>query len=135
MNPIKAVKFFSIFAVTLFALTVLGASFYTVPEGHVGIVKRFGKAVEQVDPGFHFKVPMVDNVEEMEVRTRKNVENMPVATFEQMPSQETVLPFSMTYFRPGCASFLWRSTGGPSCLAPKYSSTTSISAGCPAAGF
>ncbi|MGB0867500.1 MAG: prohibitin family protein [Granulosicoccaceae bacterium] len=58
---------------------------FTVDEGHVGIVKRFGKAVAQVEPGIHLKVPVMDSVVEMEVRTRKNVETMTAATAEQMP--------------------------------------------------
>ena len=60
-------------------------SFYTVSEGHVGIVKRFSEAKSQVSPGLHFKVPFIDSVEEIEVRTRKNVEKMASSTSEQMP--------------------------------------------------
>ena len=75
---------------SLMALTVLLMSFYTVDEGHVGIVKRFSEAKHQVGPGLHFKVPMIDSVEEIEVRTRKNVESMPSSTYEQMPVTATV---------------------------------------------
>lgn len=71
------------------ALLVLVGSvisvFYTIDEGNVGIVKRFGEAKEQVNPGLHLKVPFVDKVEVLEVRTRKNVERLPAATHEQMP--------------------------------------------------
>ena len=58
---------------------------YTVDEGHVGIVKRFGEAKEQVNPGLHFKVPYVDSVEILEIRTRKNLEKLNASTHEQMP--------------------------------------------------
>lgn len=61
------------------------SSFYTVKEGHVGIVKRFGAAINQTNPGFHVKIPFIDSVEEMEVRTRKNTESSTAATSEQMP--------------------------------------------------
>ncbi|TKB49665.1 SPFH domain-containing protein [Ferrimonas aestuarii] len=61
------------------------SSFYTIDEGHVGIVKRFGEAQQQVNPGLHFKVPMADTVEKLEIRTRKNVEVLKAATHEQMP--------------------------------------------------
>lgn len=61
------------------------SSFFTVEEGHVGIVKRFSEAKQQVNPGLHFKVPFVDTVEEIEVRTRKNIEKMQSSTGEQMP--------------------------------------------------
>jgi regulator of protease activity HflC (stomatin/prohibitin superfamily) len=60
-------------------------SIYTVNEGHVGIVKRFSEAQSQVSPGLHFKVPLIDSVEELEVRTRKNEEKMASSTKEQMP--------------------------------------------------
>jgi regulator of protease activity HflC (stomatin/prohibitin superfamily) len=63
----------------------LMGSIYTVNEGHIGIVKRFSEAKEQVNPGLHFKVPFIDSVEEIEVRTRKNEEKMASSTKEQMP--------------------------------------------------
>ncbi|GIU45500.1 SPFH domain-containing protein [Shewanella algidipiscicola] len=58
---------------------------YTVDEGHVGIIKRFGEATEQVNPGLHIKIPFVDKVEVLEIRTRKNVEKLNASTHEQMP--------------------------------------------------
>ena len=64
---------------------ILASSVYTVNEGHIGIVKRFSEAKEQVNPGLHFKVPFIDSVEEIEVRTRKNEERMASSTKEQMP--------------------------------------------------
>ncbi len=64
--------------------------FYTIDEGHVGIVKRFGEATSQVNPGLHFKVPFADSVEELEIRTRKNAETLKASTFEQMPVQAEV---------------------------------------------
>ncbi|WP_426357988.1 prohibitin family protein [Pseudocolwellia sp. HL-MZ19] len=66
-------------------LVLLMGSIYTVNEGHIGIVKRFSEAKEQVNPGLHFKVPFIDSVEEIEVRTRKNEERMASSTKEQMP--------------------------------------------------
>lgn len=58
---------------------------YTVDEGHVGIIKRFGEATEQVNPGLHVKIPFVDTLEVLEIRTRKNVERLNASTHEQMP--------------------------------------------------
>ena len=66
--PVKSI-------VVVAAIIVAGiGSVYTVNEGHIGIVKRFSEAKEQVNPGLHFKVPFIDSVEEIEVRTRKNEE-------------------------------------------------------------
>lgn len=67
------------------AVFLIFSTVFTVDEGHIGIVKRFGKAIAQVDPGIHAKVPLMDAVVEIEVRTRKNVESMNAATAEQMP--------------------------------------------------
>jgi regulator of protease activity HflC (stomatin/prohibitin superfamily) len=67
------------------AVILFFSSVYTVNEGHIGIVKRFSEAKEQVNPGLHFKVPFIDSVEEIEVRTRKNEEKMASSTKEQMP--------------------------------------------------
>ena len=74
-----------IIAVCFLAFLLLLSSVYTVSEGHIGIVKRFSEAKEQVSPGLHFKAPFVDSVEEIEVRTRKNEEKMLSSTAEQMP--------------------------------------------------
>lgn len=85
-HPTKAVLQVVGYAVlALFLLASSCSSVYTVPEGHIGIVKQFSKAKDQVDPGLHFKIPFIESVEEIEVRTRKNVEQMGSATAEQMP--------------------------------------------------
>ena len=58
---------------------------FTVQEGNIGVIKRFGEATQQVNPGLHMKIPFVDTVEVMEIRTRKNVEKLNASTHEQMP--------------------------------------------------
>ena len=77
--PVKTIA-----AIAITFIMLMG-SIYTVNEGHIGIVKRFSEAKEQVNPGLHFKVPFIDSVEEIEVRTRKNEEKMASSTKEQMP--------------------------------------------------
>lgn len=72
-------------AILLLILAIIFNAMYTVDEGHVGIIKRFGEATEQVNPGLHTKIPFVDSVEMLEIRTRKNVEKLRAATHEQMP--------------------------------------------------
>lgn len=64
-SPIKS--FFAIVVAIILLLTAI----YTVDEGNVGIIKRNGEAVAQVDPGLHMKVPFIDEVLEIDVRTRK----------------------------------------------------------------
>lgn len=66
-------------------LISVSQAMYTVEEGNVGIVKRFGEATQQVNPGLHMKIPFVDTLEILEIRTRKNVEKLNASTHEQMP--------------------------------------------------
>lgn len=76
---------FKTIAIAIAIAAGLVSSIYTVNEGHIGIVKRFSEAKKQVNPGLHFKLPLIDSVEEIEVRTRKNEEKMASSTKEQMP--------------------------------------------------
>ncbi|MCS6760516.1 MAG: SPFH domain-containing protein, partial [Candidatus Devosia euplotis] len=49
--------------------------YYTVEAGHVGVVTRFGKYIEEVPPGLHFKVPFgVDQVVKVPVERRQKME-------------------------------------------------------------
>lgn len=68
--------------VGLVGVMTLYQAMYTVDEGHVGIIKRFGEATEQVNPGLHTKIPFVDTIEVLEIRTRKNVEKLNASTHE-----------------------------------------------------
>ena len=86
MDQSVIVKNFKYGALALTAFMLLFLTFYTVDEGHIGIVKRFGEAKSDVAPGLHIKFPFIDSVEEIEVRTRKNEEKMPSSTAEQMPT-------------------------------------------------
>ena len=72
-------------ATVLALLIVVSSTIYTVSEGYVGIVKRFGKAIGQVDPGIHVKIPFVDALTNIEVRQRKTVEDLQAATEDQLP--------------------------------------------------
>ncbi len=94
----------------LVAVILFFMAIYTVPEGHVGIVKRFSEAKEQVDPGLHIKIPFVDSVEEMEMRMRKNEEKMGSSTSEQMPA--TVIATVNWTVDKSAALDLYRNYGG-----------------------
>ena len=74
-------------AAGLLVLLVAWLTIYTIEEGHVGIVKRFGKAISQVDPGIHLKIPFVDGIEKMEVRQRKNVEELAARSIVWSPGR------------------------------------------------
>lgn len=82
-NKSKGASFAVVIAIVV--VIALMQAMFTVEEGHVGIVKRFGEATQQVNPGLHMKIPFVDTVEVLEIRTRKNLEKLSASTHEQMP--------------------------------------------------
>ena len=53
----------------LLALYGFSSALYTVEEGHVGVVLRFGEHQENTAPGLHYKIPFgVDEVESVAVQ-------------------------------------------------------------------
>ena len=88
MRVVRRFSYLVIFVV--FAVMGACSTVYTVDEGHVGIVKQWGKVVAQVDPGIHMKLPIAERVYEMEIRQRKNVEELAAATTNQLPVHATV---------------------------------------------
>ena len=74
----------------IFGLIILFSSWFITKEGHVDVVKRFGKAIYVAQPGLNFKIPLIDTTDTIEIRTRKNVEDMSAATAEQMPVNAVV---------------------------------------------
>jgi regulator of protease activity HflC (stomatin/prohibitin superfamily) len=69
----------------VFGLILAMGSWFTVGEGHIGIVTKFGEAKYQVGPGLHGKWPLIEGVQKIEVRERKNVEELSAATANQLP--------------------------------------------------
>ena len=89
--PIKGLIKWAVIGLLVIATLVTGfKSAYTVPEGNVYVVKKFGEAVRAETPGLNFKIPYVEDGLEIDVRTRKNTETMSVATKEQMQAQAIV---------------------------------------------
>lgn len=83
-------KIFTGALVGILAVTVLWGFWFTVPEGHVGVVLRFSKATHQELPGLHTKIPLIDGVRLIEVRERKSVEKLAAATKNQLPATAVV---------------------------------------------
>ena len=57
--------------VGLFGIWLVASSFYTIDQGERGVLLRFGKVIGVEDSGLHFKIPFVDAVKKMTVRTVK----------------------------------------------------------------
>lgn len=54
----------------LLVLVVVFGSFGTVGAGERGVKTRLGAIVGTIEPGLYFKIPLVENVSRMEVKTR-----------------------------------------------------------------
>lgn len=56
---------------SLFLLSVLLGSFYTIDQGDRGVVLCNGAVCDEVGPGLHWKVPMVQSVQEISLRSQQ----------------------------------------------------------------
>lgn len=94
MNSIR----FGFIAVVLGAIITLAGVFglfFTVDEGERGIVLRGGKIVSIEDAGWHLKIPGLDSVTPVSVRTHNRLfEN---ETFYSMDQQSATATLSVTY--------------------------------------
>ena len=57
----------------LIGLTVVGGSWYTVDQGERGVILRNGAITGTAEPGLGFKMPIVDKVVDIDIRTRANL--------------------------------------------------------------
>jgi regulator of protease activity HflC (stomatin/prohibitin superfamily) len=56
---------------TAFLVFMAFGAWFTVEQGDRGILLRFGKVVEVAEPGIHAKLPFIDSVRDISVRTKK----------------------------------------------------------------
>ena len=53
----------------LIVVLVVLSSVYIIPETHRGVLLRFGELIQtDIEAGIHFKVPVIDQVREFDVR-------------------------------------------------------------------
>jgi regulator of protease activity HflC (stomatin/prohibitin superfamily) len=82
----RGVKFIVVAAiVAAIAVTVFELSLYTIEQGYRGIVLRFGQVNSVAEPGLHFKIPFVDWLEELEVRTQKDARKIGAYSKDSQP--------------------------------------------------
>lgn len=86
MEIMKFKKTIATFIVGLIGLITVFDGYFITEEGTVDIVNRTGKIVRQTEPGLNFKIPFVESNRGIDIKTRKNYEEMPVSTSEQMPA-------------------------------------------------
>lgn len=68
VNPVRAAQ---AAIPVLFGLSVALGSWYTIDQGERGVLLRFGKLSSVEEPGLHFKLPFIDSIHKMTVRTVK----------------------------------------------------------------
>lgn len=56
-------------AAGIVALTIVGGSFYTIDSGDRGVLLRNGAVVATAEPGLGFKMPIIDSVKKISVRS------------------------------------------------------------------
>ncbi|WP_111495696.1 MULTISPECIES: protease modulator HflC [Marinobacter] len=57
----------------LIVVLIVSSSVYIIPETHRGVLLRFGELIEtDIPAGLHFKVPVIDQVREFDVRVMTN---------------------------------------------------------------
>ena len=77
--------------VGLAALTVVGGSWYTVDQGERGVMLRNGAITGVADPGLGFKMPIVERVVEIDVRSQAKIyENILAYSRDQQTAGLTV---------------------------------------------
>lgn len=69
MTPRVIVGTVGAVAVGIFALTIIGGSYYTVDSGDRGVILRNGAVVGTAEPGLGFKLPIIDTVKEISIRS------------------------------------------------------------------
>lgn len=92
-------------AISSVALTIGLCSYETVDEGHRGFKVRFGEVVstEPLQPGLRFKIPFIDSIYSMDIRTKLAKAETQALTSDSQPatiqfalnhnlSQEQVIP-------------------------------------------
>lgn len=82
-------------------------SFYTIDETERGVVLRNGAYVETVEPGLHWKRPIVDTVKEISVQSLTTAfDSLPVQTGDQQPA---VVKVSVSWhIDPGAVDMVYK---------------------------
>jgi regulator of protease activity HflC (stomatin/prohibitin superfamily) len=84
-------------------------SVYTVSAGFVGVVTRFGAVQRIVQPGFGIKIPFIEDVVKMDVRTQKDQTDVSAASSDLQQVTSTI---AVNYnLDPAYASSVYQTVG------------------------
>jgi len=70
--PKNSRKFILPIVIILALVLILSATLYEIPAGNIGVVLRFGAVDRVVYPGINVKMPFVETVQTMNIRTQKD---------------------------------------------------------------
>lgn len=90
-NPVKT----GMMVVFSFMLVIVAAmAAYIVPEGSRGVLLTWGKvsSVQGIEPGLHFKIPIMQDIKIIEVRTRRFEDVMKASTIGKSENAQTGEP-------------------------------------------
>lgn len=76
--------------VVLFGLSVVFSSFGTIDEGELGVKTRFGEIASVYQPGLYFKIPFVEQMNTVSVRTQTVVYELENPLFAASKDQQDV---------------------------------------------
>ncbi len=89
------------------AIAVLGGSYFVVPQTDIAFVKRFGKVVDPqrgpLQPGLHFKLPLVDEPDLIRITT--DTFELPEKKAFTRDTQEITLRVGVTFRVPTTAAY------------------------------
>jgi len=77
--------------IALFVLILLGGSWYTVDQGDRGVILRNGAITGVAEPGLGFKMPIIDKVIDIDVRSQAKIyENILAYSRDQQTASLTI---------------------------------------------
>ena len=83
-----------ILGILMIVIGIIASSIVFVPAGYFGVLMRFGAVQGSYSEGIHPKIPYVNTVEMMEVRTQKEISNATAASKDlQIVTTEIALNF------------------------------------------
>lgn len=98
MTSMQFMKVALIAVPILFVILLFAGTWFTVEQGERAVVLRNGAFLYVADPGLHLKLPLIDSVTEMDVRTQKLVFDN-VASYSK-DIQQSASSLAVTYTLP-----------------------------------
>lgn len=73
-GPFAGIGKIALIFVAIIIFQIVYSSFYTIEPGKVGIILQFGKYNRTTDPGLHFKLPYIENLNKVDVESVRKEE-------------------------------------------------------------